>query len=517
MKLENKFFFIIIIASILVMFAAVIATPTLSYDDLLLAKDIPQYLASNGWGKTAWRFLTMADIGQSEMRTYGLTRAIQLVTVSLFGASPALTMGFIIGIHAASGLLIYFLLIRTLEDRMSSTLLAIAWVASPAVIPFIRTEHHWLYLITPYYALIGWVVLNGTPIHSVLRFCMGSILLTSVWFLGEAPIIPLLLVSALWVLSSPNLKSAIYYGGQALISIALLGVYLTYQFIFINNPNGPHRFVFKGIWVDGPGYFFGQLLQNAKGILGLPYREADLGMHVPSFQVTDNWEVWAYFVVLLAMWFFTMRLDSPRSRIKLSNLLVSSIWLMWVGSLSIYFILTLFGASAFPIRYTAAFFLFMPIALTLGVAVISRNLLFTRSTASIAACFTVAFSTFLTLKYEYSINTPNRNLLAKVKEHGLIVYDPQSPGFVRGSSPTPLYAGITPITSPGYGDPVKSFWTLSPMLELYAGAVVGSECRLTQDGMVQILQGQQVIGIRPEEQVLIMGTDKMLDQICSPP
>ena len=511
---RRAFFFILIAACVLAMFAAVIATPTLSFDDLLIAKEVPQFLTADGWAKTAWRFLSMADVGQTELRTYGLTRVIQLVTVSWFGASPALTMAFVITVHSASGLLVYRLLTRAIGDNVSSALLAIAWVASPAVIPTIRTEHHWLYLITPYYALIGWLILNNTRRHSVLRFCAGSILLTCAWYLGEAPIFPLVLVCALWVLTSRYWKSAIYIGGQAAVSLSLLGAYITYQLIFINQPNQPHRFTSKGFSIHAFGLFFKTLWENAKGIVGLPYIETDIGRQISSLHVADRWQVWALFAILLAVWFSAKRNDTPRSKLQLSIPLISSIWVMWIGSLGVYFLLTLFQATAFPMRYTTAFFLFTPIALALGVSALSRDLLVSRSAAAVAACFAVAFSTVLTLRYEYKINEPNRILLAKMKGLGLIVYYPKEPGFVKGEVPNGTYLGVVPITSPGYGDPKKSFWTLSPMLDLYAGAAVGSECRFTQDGKVELRQGQDVTGIRPQNKIVIVGSEKSLAQIC---
>ena len=515
--LKIYIFFTLIISSVLVMFAAVIVTPSLSFDDLLLAKAIPQYLATDGWAKTAWRFLTMSDVGQSEMRTYGLTRVIQLFTVPIFGASPAHTMGFVIIVHAASGLLVYRLLVRTLRDHITSALLAIAWVASPAVLPTVRTEHHWLYLIAPYYALIGWVILNETRFRSKLRFFFGGLLLTSVWYMGEAPIMALVLVCALWTLSSPTWKSAIYVGGQAIISVALLGAYLAYQLAFINKPHGPHRFVLREISSDRFGYFFSQLWENAKGILGLPYIEADLGMTIPSFQVADKWQVWALFAFLLLMWLLTLRFETFRSRLTLSISLTGTIWLMWIGSVSIYFLLTLFQATAFPLRYSTAFFLFTPIAIVLGISALSRDLLLSRTAAAIVASFAVAFSTALTLRYEFSINEPDRILLSEMKDLGLIAYHHKTPGFVKGVVPGPTYPGVIPITSPGYGDPIKSFWTLSPMLALYAGTAVGSECRFTQDGKVEIRQGENVLGIRSRDRVRIVGTEKHLEEICDAP
>jgi len=142
---------------------------------------------------------------------------------------------------------------------------------------------------------------------------------------------------------------------------------------------------------------------------------------------------------------------------------------------------------------------------------------YTRLAAAIVACFAVSFSTVLALRYEYTISEANRNYIAEMQGLGLIAYHPETPGFVSGEHPNFYYSGLVPVNSAGYGDPKKAFWTLVPMLEQYADAVVGSECRFTQDGQVELLQGEHVSGVKPADQVVIVGTEKGLEQICATP
>lgn len=510
----HRLFFILVVLSVCMMFGAVIATPTLSFDDLFIARSMPQFLSADGWAKTIWWALALPDVGQINIRTYGLTRLIQLLTVSVFGASSALTFGFVVVVHALSGLLIYKLLLRAIEDKVSSVLLAVAWVASPAVLPTIRAEHHWLYLIAPYYVLIGWLVLNEKRFCSVLRFCFGCFLLVLVWLLGEAPIVPVFFVCGFWMLTSPNWKKAIYTGGQALVAFILMGAYLVYQWSAHHNPNRPQRFAGGSFSFDELGVFFWKLFENAKGVLGLPYLEMDGGVYVPSFHVTDRLGVWTFFVILMVSWFFTEQARAAVGSVKIKKSLVGSVLIMWLGSLGIYFVLVMFQATVFPLRYTLAFYLFTPIALVLCVFAISKSILLGRSSAALVACLTVAFSTALALRYEYKINRPNRDYIEKMAGMGVVLYYPDTPGFVKGGEPNPTYPGLVPSGSPGYGDPKSSIWTLTPMLELYSGAVVGSECRFVQNGMVELLQGPKVIGVRPQDRVQIIGSDRPLQEIC---
>ena len=176
-------------ALLLTMVILFLATPTLNFDDLNFAEHLPGLLARHELGSYFFMELRNAEVGGSQIRTYGLARAIEGVLTAFSGKAPIPTYLFMIAVQAGGSLIIYRLLREISGDALTALFSAIAWFAAPSVLPLLKVEHHFLYLVAPFYPLLLWLLLVLQ--RGRLSHLLSISLLTLTSALGEAAVIPM--------------------------------------------------------------------------------------------------------------------------------------------------------------------------------------------------------------------------------------------------------------------------------------------------------------------------------------
>ena len=168
-----------------------VATPTLNLDDLGYAANWEMPFSDPRFFATLKQLFLNADLATTQVRTYGLERAIHLLGMSAFGATPVATYAFIAFVHFASAGAIYAFMREVADDHVTALFAAVVWAASPAALPMFKSEHHFLYSLADFYPLLLWVVLASKPRSGWLWHIGGTLLLASACLLGEAVIIPI--------------------------------------------------------------------------------------------------------------------------------------------------------------------------------------------------------------------------------------------------------------------------------------------------------------------------------------
>jgi len=461
-----------------VMVVLLLGTPTLNSDDLAYVDQVPEALKQTSLPRLLLTVLLNADIGVNELRSYGLARATQILTVTLFGRDPAAAYAFMVLLHAASGFIICFLMRRLTGDTLVAIFATFAWVASPAILPLLKVQHHFLYLIVPYYPLLAWLAFELAGYRSaLLRIC----LLSATWMLGEGAIIPMIagVTAMAWHRRDVRL---VRDGG---VAFALLALYMAYQIIFINNVDRPQRFHWFGHgWDIGDiwNLFGSQLIQNGKAILGLGYWDAEIRRHVTGIDATVNPSALVLGLALAAMAYVSSRKAVISSEHKEREGTVTFI-VMCALSLALYFFVTVFGNTGFAVRYTAAFYALAPLAIIAAVAFWARPMS-ARYVAGGIAALCMALSIGLLDHAETLVNGPNRVLLASLPHDTAVLVQHQGWTADREGRVSNDYPGLVSTAAYALPDPKRSAWTLNYMLQLYGGIALGTACRILPDGRI---------------------------------
>ena len=482
-------------------------TPTLNADDLQIAMWAAASL-SEGWGKTLTTVLFNMDLGVSQPRTYGLARTIQYMQSGLFGTAPMPAYAGIIALHSASGVLVYRIIRKIGGDKLSCTFAVIAWIASPAVLPLLKVQHFFLYLIAPYYPLLGWVLLTVARQQTVQVFLAGACLLTAAWLLGEGVIVPVFAVVMTFALYSGSWRRAIPLIGQGAVAGLLLLCYLGYQHAFIRDPNVSQRFsLAPDVGLIGP--FLQQLGQNARAVIGLSHYDAELGV-LGGLDVFGGFLFWAVAAVLIASGAVATRF-APRSMEVHDRRLAVILALTCISSLGVYLLFTVAGVGVFATRYSAAFFALMPVAV---IAVLSAYAPRTAAqlSASVIAAVSLALSFSLLYRAELLVSEPNRVRFEELQNR-VVVLRPDSefdlnPAVFGGLS------GLRAITENGLADPLRFLWTSDLALRHYSSAILGNECRLVSDDKAELFLLGQSRGVFPLRRFVVQGSKLTPHQAC---
>jgi len=496
----------------LVVFAALLlATPTLNSDDLQIAEWAPSALKS-GWLTAIKTTLFNLDLGTTQVRTYGLARAFQCLQVGWIGSAPATTYAVLLLLHGAGGFLVYRLVARIVGDRLVALFAAVAWVASPAVLPMLKVEHLFLYLIAPYYALLAWLLLALRTSHGPVPWIAGTTALTVAWLLGEGVIAPILIVVIVTAAGAGSLRKGWWLFSQGVAAGALLCTYLGYQYWFIRDPSLPQRF---HLAPDGSQLltFLRQLGQNGRAVLGLSYRDAELGSMMGGVSAFSGWIFPVAGVVLLLLGLAASGRPVAPQRV-MNRTAVVAVAAMWLSSILVYLLFSVAGVGVFAARYAVAFFALAPLACLVVVSAYAPAIAARRIGAAIAAA-SLALSISLLWRAEVLVNRPNRAILQGLSGQA-VVLRPDQPFDLNpamfGATP-----GLVPITSNGLANPMRSLWTSELVLRQFASATLGTQCRRLIDGRGELLILGQSRGIYPIQRFAVVDSTLTPEQACVPP
>lgn len=486
-----------------------IITPTLNYDDLQIAEWATAAL-QQGWAQALATVLFNLDLGISQPRTYGLARAIQYIEAGLFGSAPAPAYALIVLAHFGSGALIYRIVKEIGGDTLTASFATVAWLASPAVLPMLKVQHYFLYLIAPYYPLLGWVLLSSARQPSARVFLLGTCFLTVAWLLGEGVTAAIFAVIAAVVLLRGSWRRKLPLVGQGVVAGLLLFFYLGFQYVFIRDPDVPHRFRLA----PDAGFletFLRQLGQNGRAVIGLSHRDAELGMTLGGLGVFNSSIFWGVATALIGFGIAATR-SVPRSPLLQDRRLALIVAVVCISSLGVYLLFMAAGLGVLATRYSAAFFALMPVAL-IAVLLAYAPSTVAQVSAAVIAALSLALSLTLLYRAEVLVSEPNRVRLSQLQGR-VVVLRPDSEfdldPAMFGATP-----GLVPIGRNGLADPMRSLWTSELALRQYASAPLGNRCRLVSGDKADLFLLGHPRGIYPLQDFVVEGSDLSPEEACS--
>jgi len=484
-----------------------LVTPTLNLDDLLYAETLPDLISRFGYPKVLQMFFLNEDVGVNQLRTYGLSRAIQVVTTGIFGESPLPSYLFVLLVHFASAFIIYRLLLLASGDQLTGLFASVAWIASPTVLPLLKVQHHFLYLIAPYYALLAWTWLAA---ERKLPFAVGIVLLTATWLLGEGAIIPM--AFAVTFMAWHHRRSAL--AAQGAVSGVLLIAYVAYQFAFVRNPSTSPRFQLHAPRIEMIGSFLSQLGQSGRAILGLAYQDAELGSRLGGIG-SIGWPLVSLFVFAGTIFLISstsVPSDGRRRRMDVSVALV----VIALLSLALYFLFALFSAGVVAVRYTAAFYLLAPIGVIAIVATMRRRVSGVRFCSAIVAAFSLSLTLLLLWRSEVLVSAPNRAAFAREYHEKAIVLRHNGIAVSGSGNVGGAYPGLISPLENNLPNPMRSAWTVEPAFRLYKKITVGAGCRILENGKVEVFYQNISRGSFNREDVSVVGLkDRVSSELLS--
>ena len=484
-----------------------IITPTLNLDDLQIAEWGPQAL-SEGWGKALTTLLFNLDFGVWQPRTYGLARAIHYIQAWLFGAAPAPVYALILAAHFGSGVLVYKIIRKIGSDRLTAIFAAMTWIASPAVLPLLKVQHHFLYLIATYYPLFAWLLLSADRRQTPWVFLLGTILLTMAWMLGEGVAIPMFAAVATAALLAGSWQRGLSLFAQGAIAGLLFVLYLGYQVVFLRSSDATQRFKLAPD-LGRIDIFLHQLGQNVRAVLGLSHFDAELGMAIGGIGVLRNPGLWVLALVLTGFGIAAMR-HWPQTDFPANRRLAATFALLSFSSIGICLAFVLAGMGVFSVRYAAAFFALMPVAVIALLDAYATKAVARPAAAAIAA-LSVALLLSLLYRAEVLVNAPNRIRLQALQGSVVLLrpqdqFDPAKYGAIPG---------LTSINANGLANPMRSLWTADPALRYYAGAVIGNRCRMVSADRAEVFLLETSKGIYPLKNFVVEGSSLTASQACN--
>ncbi len=391
---------------LLAMVILFLATPTLNFDDLSFGENMPNIVAHHGVIRTFIVELLNKVVGQAQIRTYGLARAIEVLTMALTGKAPLPTYIFMVVVHMVGTAIIYKFLREISDDAYVACLGAITWFAAPSILPLLKVEHHFLYLVVPFYPPLLWVLL--TVQRGRISYLLSISLLTMTWWLGEAAIIPM--GAAVILLTYMRRDPRIFV--QGCVAFGLLTCFIVYQILFVSIPDLPQRITpHASSWSDARA-LLPQVWQNVRATLGMPYFDTEMasrigGIKVFGSPVTLIAAVIAAAAAILAKPPTSVVTSLPRVENRQAAIVFISIAIL---SLTVFGLFAVFKIGALAVRYTSAFFAFVPLGIIATLAACASPSL-ARAAAAACAVFAVATSIGLLYRAEVLVNQPNRELL----------------------------------------------------------------------------------------------------------
>jgi len=486
---------------LLVLAALLMATPTLNLDDLGYAEQWPMTFGHPRF----WEILKMtflnSDIGVAELRTYGLARAIQILSITAFGTAPYATYAFMAVVHIASAGIVFLLVREIAGDRLTALFAAVAWAAAPTVLPLLKAEHHFLYSLAAFYPLLVWMVLSGGRARGLGGHAAGVLLLTAACLMGESAVIPMCGVAVLTAWARRD-RTLVY---QMIAALGLLAAYVLYQKIFINDPNRAQRIPFAGLH---PTYLWAALVQlweNAKGALSYSHYSAEYAGRVGGVNAFKTPLTAAAFAVAALAAGYAAR-HAPRAGGHGNRRLLAPLAAMCLLSLALHAAVTMVSALPIAPRYTAAFFALLPVAVIAALGVLPRSqnagLRWARGGGALLAAFALALSLGTLYRTELLINRPNRALIAALQPGtGLVArhigWEAQSAdGWVLGT-----YPGLMSTFQYEAANPFRSAWTSDLYLRVAKQVTFGTSCAVEPDGRIAVYHGREKRGVFAPERV----------------
>jgi hypothetical protein len=378
-------------------------------------------------------------------------------------------------IHFASSILIYRIVAPI--DRIAACFSAVAWAGSPSVLPVVGAESHLFYLMGPYYALLGWICYERQAARSVTSALCGALLLTATWWLGESVVIAtagIVMYSAAHRWVAADRRGALLILAQGAMAATVLAAYLAYQLAVIHDFSKEARFIISipAFWPDAAtrvAGFFDAVWQTARGVIGLPFWNYELGMYIGGFSsFKTNLLTWSVaaglaLVFICAARGVTQQADIlPLRRNRAVLLMIAA-----AGSLGVYLAVALITIGAIAPRYIFSFLALMPPAI---IAVITAfcGVRPGRYLGAIVAAILLAVFLSSFLRAEQLVSKPNRALLSTTRQTRIPVVLTtevdefgQPAGWSRGLRPRLLLP-----------DPMAIGWTAMPAFKLYADGLI---------------------------------------------
>lgn len=505
--------------------ALFLTTPTLNLDDLGYVTQWPVTFTHPQFWKVLSTVFLNADLGVAEMRTYGLSRAIHILTIAVFGKSPLGAYLTIAAFHLGSGFIIFALLREISGDKLIAVFAAVAWAASPAVLPFFKSEHHFLYSVAAFYPVLWWVVLSAKDSrclkHGHGRKLAGVLLLTAAGLMGEAAVIAVGagVMATAWARRNPQL---IY---QGLAAAALLGAYVIHEKIFINDPARSQRIPLA---LFNPDYLQGALLhlvENGKAFLSYSYHAAEFAGRVGGINAFKTPLTAAVFLAVFAAAMRASVGTSPGGTDVNRRLAVVPL-VICLASIALHIGVGAMSGLPLAARYSAMFYALLPIALiALAAAGMPRHRFPIRATAGAAAAAAIAISLGTLYRTEILVNQPNRAFIAQLQPGtAYVLRHAEWPATSPDGAVSGAYPGFISTYQYEAANPFRLAWTTRLYLQDIKGVTVGTRCHIEADGRVSIFFGSEARGAFPAEAVKGGGLTSFwsrefrwqsLDELCS--
>ena len=476
-----------------------LATPTLNFDDLTYAESVPILTSQIGLLHSVSYVLLNNDFGVTQIRTYGLARAIEVLTMTLFGKAALPTYAFMAALHAASAAVVFQLMRILCLDKVTAAFCAIAWFAAPSILPMLKVEHHFLYLVASFYPLLLWLLLVLK--HRRLSHITSVALLAATWWMGEAPIIPMAAAVAWISYKQRDLRILL----QGIAAFVLLGLYVGYQVAFVNDPTqaqrlAPHGMPFTAV--------VPQLWEYAKAVLGFRYHDGELVSDVGGIKIYKTAITWVVGLIALAasLPFIQIRVPQQDFASNQSQRKTGAAAFVCVAVLSIavFVLFAFFHIGPIALRYAAAFYGLLPLAVIVLVA--NRG---TTSAARITACafaiFSVATSIGLLYRAEMLVNRPNRAFLAQIQPEKAVIFHHVGWSTAADGTVGLNYPGLVSSLKYALQNPLRSAVLTEQALRLYAGVSVGTACRMSAHDTVDVYFQGALVKSAPSNDVKAFG------------
>lgn len=485
-----------------------VACPYLNNDDIVYATDLFDALnAMPFWHRMA-NLLFNLDVGQSELRTYGLARIIQYAEVSAFGRSPLMLYVTIVSMHAASAAALFWALRTIARDGLLRTFVAIIWFACPFVLTISHTLHHHLYTMGPLYFLILWI---GITLNKpAWPWPVGASILTAGWLMGESNIPAIYFVvgcTAVGFAMRQDYSRVRSVALQGAVSFLLLCAYVVYQVKFV--AIAANRF--KGVLVSSPDEFWFRMGNVWRGLdygfwfgLGFQTKDALMGrweiqpLHVSAIVVSVTLTV---AVLAVAILLSAPRPQYPRPPRWIAVSVVSAV----AGSLALYVVahVTL-GLTPMTYHYIPPIFALACIAIPL----LCRGQI-ARIVAGILAALCLAFtiSSLQAMRSEvYEPHIVKRDrLLAAVRSGKDILLLPHPIKELKPSDS--IWPALATVHDYPASDPFTATWVTN----LYARFILGFKFVGTEfvekDGKIIVSYGPTSLAVDDPDRILVVVAD----------
>lgn len=448
------------------------------------------------------------DVGQTELRTYGFARFLQILHLWVFGKSQVAPFVTMLLVHAASAVGLYAALRRVLERRQGRLILSLIWLVSPAVLPVERVLHHFLYIMLPYYLLIAWIALVSLRSDRTL---LGAVLLVLANLSGEAAIPTTyltVLLFGIWASRSGRpdvVRSSVI---QVAVALTALVAYVAYQRIFVHDPRALQRVGvgFPQSWPELEQRLtlpFEFLWQNVLALAGRPFFDGELGReaHVGGLSYVGGWPFALTLVVAIIALLVSVRLRQPRA--SRAWLMALAVLLVSVSTLTLYLAVFLAsGSLPLTTRYVPPIFSAVLIAVPLALLLIAPR--FGTLIAGAVAAVCLASTTGLLVEIYGVRQRIDQRLAWAVQQRQMgrdaILIAHTSPPIDSTRIPYSLWPGLGGGFDYFAADPFRSYWTTAPFLKLYSGySFVALSYRELDDSTVELTDGQSKLVIAKDK------------------